>query len=405
MNGNETESLTALEDAAVTRLDDAGQAAWIAVGQTWMTDGDESAPYRTLAAVPAFLDYAHALLDIVAARARAVQSGDVPYAADKLFTVDEGRVIERALATALVVDAPWAASEARALHDLSRAPTTAKTVPSQAACFAMGRAIAAFPTPETIAVLADVARTTSHQGVKKKLGRYLTTARQHLNARPDVALRLDPDSPVGKRELAAWTRSLESCWLVGASWPVQTWLALVHGRPETSAVASRLVWEADGTFTGAPGGFTDAAGRPVGLAVDTTLRLWHPVTASESERAAWRLWLGAQDAPQPFRQVMREHFRPSGVHLDGTIVRGKQWLGLARTEGWQIQYCALVRRVGAITATIQTDQNIYPGIDWDITLGDIAITISGASESDPVVTSELLRSAAMMAAVARTAST
>jgi hypothetical protein len=80
--------------------------------------------------------FARQALDAAAARGAAVQSGELPYAADKAFTTDEVNVLGRATRVALLRDEPWLPELlGRLLPAIAVAPTAAKTLPSQALLF------------------------------------------------------------------------------------------------------------------------------------------------------------------------------------------------------------------------------------------------------------------------------
>jgi hypothetical protein len=86
--------------------------------------------------------FARQALDAAAARGAAVQSGELPYAADKAFTTDEVNVLGRATRVALLRDEPWLPELlGRLLPAIAVAPTTAKTLPSQALLFEVARSV------------------------------------------------------------------------------------------------------------------------------------------------------------------------------------------------------------------------------------------------------------------------
>lgn len=409
------QDLVALEDKAAAELDAAGAAALATIREGVLGSvTDLDLEYVALSLEEGFVENAGIVLSVVAARARAVQTAEVPFISDKAFTPEEAQVAERALRVGLVLDASWVPVTLSALADVAVAPTTAKSLPSQAMCFALARAIRDCPTPEAVSVLSDVARTVRHAGVKKKLNRYTSAARRGLAARPHVALRVPVDGTMTKTQVAAWSRTLEACWLHDASWPARQWAAVVHGRPETSGPASRLVWVADGigSFRGSLNEFVTADDERFVLPDDVTVRLWHPVCADTAERRAWRDHVYRHRIDQPIRQAFREYYTAGDLSVEGLVVDAKQLVGIARKEGWQIGYHALERRVGPLKAEIPTDDNVYPGYVGDVVLGTVTVGQAVRTgqryqtwriepveddEFESVAVSEVLRSADLLA--------
>lgn len=407
--------LVALEERVAAELDAAAAAALAAVREgAFHLDAELDLEYAALSAEGAFVEHAREVLRVVAARARAVHTGEVPFVADKAFTPQEAQVAERALRVGLVLDAPWVVAALPALADVSVAPSSARTLPSQAMCFALARAIRDCPTPEAVAALSEAARTVRHAGVKKKLDRYVSAGRRGVAARPHVALRVPAGGTMTKTQVTAWVRALEACWLHDASWPARQWAAMVHGRPETAGPASRLVWVADGvgSFRGGLHELVTTDDERFVLPDDATVRLWHPAAAEPAERERWREHVRRHQVDQPVRQASREHYRAGDLAVEGVVVDGRRLVGIARKEGWQIGYHALERRAGALVAEIPTDDNVYPGYEGNVVLG--AVTVRGAvregeprrasqdelaagGELDPVVVSEVLRSADLLA--------
>jgi uncharacterized protein DUF4132 len=141
--------------------------------------------------------FARQALDAAAARGAAVQSGALPYAADKAFTTDEVNVLGRAARVALLRDEPWLpALLGRLLPAIAVAPTAAKTLPSQALLFEVARSVRDFPTPEAASALRRVRGIIRHRGVHVQLDRYFKKIDAALADRPDAAFRL-PDLGFG----------------------------------------------------------------------------------------------------------------------------------------------------------------------------------------------------------------
>ncbi|KYH46310.1 DUF4132 domain-containing protein [Branchiibius sp. NY16-3462-2] len=386
-------------------------AALATVREHWDATG-LGPEFRALGDDLAYDEFARHVLDIAAERARSVQVGDLPYQPDAAFTADEARVVHRALATGLWMDRPWAhsATVAGLLADSAVAPTAAKTVPSQSICFAISRAVRDAPTPESIALLQEAVPAIRHAGVRKKLQKDIQTARRTLSARPEVALRTPIDGELSKTQLNAWIRALEACWMTRPEWSVATWQRLMFSTDQTARVASRLIWILDDgrTFIGAPDAFSDVDGTSVFPGDDGTVRLWHPVTATSDERAAWRAHLWAHKIDQPFRQAFREHYSPADHGFAPMIVEVKQFMGVARSQGWSTGPDGLARDVEGLRCEVRTDNPLYPGLYGDIgvrevvlgraepVLGDrdavIDTRLVDSDELPPVPASEMLRS-------------
>ena len=110
-----------------------------------------SPEYRALGTDPEFVAHAQAVLVAAAARGAAVRTGEVPFVADRAFTLEEAQVVERAVTCGLWMDAPWVAPAFDLLADVAVAPTDARSVPSQAVCHAIARGVRTAPTPEAVA--------------------------------------------------------------------------------------------------------------------------------------------------------------------------------------------------------------------------------------------------------------
>ena len=144
-----------------------------------------------------YASFARQALDAAAARGAAVQSGALPYAADKAFTTDEVNVLGRATRVALLRDEPWLpALLGRLLPAIAVAPTAAKTLPSQALLFEVARSVRDFPTPEAASALRKVRGIIRHRGVPVQLDRNFKKIDAALADRPDAAFRL-PDLGFG----------------------------------------------------------------------------------------------------------------------------------------------------------------------------------------------------------------
>ncbi|MFG2295865.1 DUF4132 domain-containing protein [Streptomyces sp. NPDC048603] len=147
--------------------------------------------WRTAADNPAYAAFARRALEAAAARTDAIRAGEIPYRADKAFTDREVMSLGQALRVALLRDEPWLPELIeRLLPGIALAPTTARTLPSQAMLYEVVRAAEEFPTPELVTAIRTVRRTVRHAGVPRQLDKQLKKVEAALAERTEVALRL-----------------------------------------------------------------------------------------------------------------------------------------------------------------------------------------------------------------------
>ncbi|MFI0407512.1 DUF4132 domain-containing protein [Actinomadura sp. 3N508] len=302
-------------------------------------------------------------LESAAARARAIQAGEIPYRADGAFTSGEVEALGRAARLALHRDEPWLpALFETLLPDIAVAPTQAKTLPSQALLYEIARAAQDFPTPELVTTLRTVRRTVRHAGVPKQLDKMLKKIDMALAERTDVALRLPglgfgPDGTLRRtlgdhtavvtvadkaeltfekdckalksvpaavrrdhkdelkelRELvkrvdaqiATLARALEGGYTADAAHPFGRWRDTLVNHPIAGPAVRRLIWEVEV----APGEWRSVlpeVGLPDAVADDAPVRLWHPLRSDPDTVRAWRDLLVDRRIRQPFKQAFRE---------------------------------------------------------------------------------------------------
>jgi hypothetical protein len=347
---------------------------------------------------PAYAAIAEKALRQAAERVRRIHDGELPYAADKAFTIAEAEAIGRLAGVALDRDESWLPPVLDALfRQVCLAPTAAKTVPSQSVAIALGHAVEAAPTPEAVATLRTVLREIRHAGVKKKLQRNIRGAERGLANRAEIALRLPPDQPVSKQQLKTLTRSLEGGLATGMTLNYDDWRVRLaeHARAET--LAASLVWRIQGAagsgVSVVPGTergclvLRDVAGAVVEAPSAGRVMLWHPVDATAAERDAWRERVTALRIKQPFKQVFREHYALSAEDavqtataiFAGHVVAVMPFLGLARRERWELDYQSLTRVFGPWTAEFDLADRIYPGRGGNTTTGKLRLRASGGS--------------------------
>ncbi|MEU8969265.1 DUF4132 domain-containing protein [Streptomyces monashensis] len=140
---------------------------------------------------PGYVAFARRALEAAADRTDAIRAGEIPYRADKAFTDREITTLGQALRVALQRDEPWLPELfERLLPGIALAPTTARTLPSQALLYEVVRAAQDFPTPELVSSIRTVRRTVRHAGVPKQLDKMLKKVDAALAERTEVALRL-----------------------------------------------------------------------------------------------------------------------------------------------------------------------------------------------------------------------
>jgi hypothetical protein len=389
---------------AVANLD---LAANIAVADIVRTRGYESLEtigetHHPLSAYPGYVAFAETGLKRAAERVREIHAFERPYASDKAFTSDDCCTIARLTRIALDRDESWLPLVLNELfRKVSLAPTAAKSVPSQSLAIALGHSVEAFPTPEAVATLRDVLRDIRHAGVKKKLQRNLRGAERGLANRPEVALRLPPDQPLSKPQLATLTRCLEAGLASGMELTYEDWCARLAGHAHAKGLTGSLVWRILDTHGGSIAilpmtdrgrvVLQDIAGAAVAADPGCRVTLWHPSHATAGERGAWRNRLAALQIKQPFKQVFREHYVvPSNELSDtqtsmfsGHVVSVIAFLGLARRERWRLDYDCLTRSFGQWTARLDLADHIYPGYVGGTTIGHLGVSTSGGKKSLP----------------------
>ena len=379
--------LPRLSVAALVAFDRAGD--WYSPAFASMRDD----PAAVLAGEPAYLEFAHRAFELANLRLDALHDGELPYVADKVFTIDEGQALARAARVAARHDAPWFRELiGRVLPRVSVAPTAARTLPSQSVAIALGYAVQTDPTPEGVQALRDTLAAIRHAGVEKKLTRNLKPAERGLAARPDVALRLLVDVKADRKRQAFVASCLEATWWTGGDWPLAQWRVELAGTPNGAPFAFGQLWRVaapDGPprvlRAEAPkkGGlrFLDVDGRAVDVPEDARLALWHPLQSGPVERAAWQRVVAGQRLRQPVRQAFREVYEPQADPCDpeatpefaGHELSLRPLVGLARREGWSFDFAGsgMTRQFGDLRAWFAVPATLYPGIVGHVPSGDL----------------------------------
>ncbi|AQZ61267.1 unnamed protein product [[Actinomadura] parvosata subsp. kistnae] len=337
------ESLAMAEREVVLGLDPAGRALVAEVGpRSFGSPPELPGVWDRLAALTPYADFARSALEAAEARLAAIHARELPYRADKAFSAAEVAALGRAARLALHCDAPWLPALLDSLLALvAVAPTAAKTLPSQALLFEIGRAVVRFPTPEAITALRAARAATRHAGVVKQLDRLIKKAEPGLADRMEVAFRM-PDLGFGaggrlkvslgeytavlapgaggefelgwrqggkplksvpaavrrehpdevkrlrelvkqvRRQVTTLCRALEAGLAGEMSWPYETWRDRIAGHPIAGTVATRLIWEAEA----APGEW-----RTLALEAESAPSEGRTLTPSSSPEAGRvRLW-------------------------------------------------------------------------------------------------------------------
>ncbi|MEU8342859.1 DUF4132 domain-containing protein [Spirillospora sp. NPDC048832] len=351
--------------------------------------------WERAAAIPAYARFARGALETAAARVRAIQDGEIPYRADKAFTADEVQSLGRAARLVLLLDEPWLpAFFDRLLPGIAIAPTQARTLPSQALLYEIGRAAQDFPTPELVAAIREVRRNVRHAGVPKQLDKMLKKADAALAGRTEVALRLPDPGPLrrelgeytaaitvtGKAELtfekdgkalkgvpaavrrdhgdalkelrdlvkrtgaqlATLARALEGGFGVDAAHPFGRWRDTLLHHTVAGPTVRGLIWEIE-TAPGEWRAVLPAADPVPDAAEDARVRLWHPIRAEPDEVRAWRDLLVERRIRQPFKQAFREIYLLTPAEEETAtysnrfaahLVHYRRMFALFRARGW-----------------------------------------------------------------------
>lgn len=111
-----------------------------------------------------------------------------------------------------------------------------------------------------------------------------------------------------KEALAGERFRLESLFADDRQWPAGQWRDLYLSHPVTGQLSRRLLWTASGRVTGIPmnDGRLMTMDGPAEVPSDAVVRLWHPARAATAEVRRWRDRLVRDEFVQPFKQAYRE---------------------------------------------------------------------------------------------------
>lgn len=389
-------------------------AARACTGWVFGADDDKLTPRGAdpLALLPGYLDFAAGIVASAVERIRGIQVGEIPYRADKAFSVDGAQVVRRALLAGLDQELPWAIAAALPLlSGASRAPIdNVKTVPSQSLAVAVAKAIADRPTPAVVGSMSPAVSNIRHAGLKKKVAAFFKTAERRLFEHDDFLLELDPAAKPQKELARPVVRALETLLVKRTALPFDVFRTrFLESRTLSDHVAS-LIWRFEDIGAALPvrgdrgWSFLDALGKARG-APKGSVTLWHPLEAHAMAEEFRRLVIDRKLA-QPFNQAFRETYSPTsytewfGVKLDARTL-----LGLARSEGWRMcDSDTLVRRIGRFRVQL-TVHGIYPGAMGVRTCSRLALfretspTPVDPSKEDPLAVSECIRAVDLLVSV------
>ena len=287
-----------------------------------------------------------------------------------LLSIGNADVTRSAAWVASLIDEPWVVPTLRAvayqvIHTTGRADYIVSPKPANACIYSLG----VIASPDAIAALQDLQRTTKHNGFRKQIGAALADAARRAGLTPgqlveravpaagldangerrlDLAasatarVRITPDcravtewrhregwlakAPAGvdpkqhpelraavkevKEALAGERARLESLLADDRHWDIAQWRQLYLAHPVTGPLARRLLWtvQDDGTETGLPGpdGKLATLDGERDIPPAATIRLWHPARAGTAQVQAWRDRLVRDELAQPFKQAFRE---------------------------------------------------------------------------------------------------
>lgn len=327
-------------------------------------------PAQALAMDAAYIDFSRSALEAAARQLSDIHAGKVAYVADGAFSTSEAQVLARAARVAAYRDEAWFGPVITTLLPLaSLAPgPTVKSAPSQSLAMALGNAVETVPTPESLLALRTTYDTVRHAGIKKRLVRHLKPAQRALAERPDIALRLGVSLDGGKRERATVLRGLEAGYLFAAQYAQHDWRRVLAASHD----GRQLIWCANSIDNAGCAAFSfmldgatpvDSNGQPLALPAEATISLWHPLYEASAQRAAWQAYLSARAIRQPLRQAYRETYG-FDVGMDafaGHVLAVRPLLGLARGEGWRLDYDCLRRQFGDLRLTLGLSEDLYPG--------------------------------------------
>ena len=399
------------------------------VSYYWAAQAQEKGdPAIALADDAAYVDFSEKALSDATQRLNEIHRGTVPYEADGAFSIEDAHIIARAARVAALRDEPWFRELIGDLFPKAcLAPTDAKSCPSQSLAIALGHSIEGVPTPESVRALREALGVVRHAGVKKKLSRNIKPAERALVERPEIALRLTADTKPGKKHQALLATCLEAGFWANLDMSWEDWCRKLALPGSVAQFTRALIWRAQDS-SGQPVSFMldgdlhrlstiDCNAHAIAVTESSRISLWHPLTADETERDAWRSLISERKIRQPIRQAYREYYLPEieetaekeSSMFAGHVLSLVPLIGLARREGWQIEKeGSLIRRFGNLRILFGVGADLYPGVQgWGESSGMIFQKRQGSRwqsiairEIPPITFSEMGRAVDLLVSVA-----
>lgn len=374
------QSLILLEAEFIPRLSTNSLFTLFFFGQGYFKAGEED-PARQLSEDPAYCSFAYQALHQAIAHLEAIHNQPAAYRADGAFSVEEAHVIARAARVAAWRDESWFGEVfPRLLALVCSAPGEAKTVPSQSLAIALGHAVEGIPTPESVLALQHWVEKVRHAGVQKKLKRNLKPAQLALAMRGEYAFR-HLSATKNKKQRDTLLKVLENGVYCDThySWPA--WLEAVTQFDWVADISRQLIWQVES----APGVYhsimptanqqwVDCWGEPCTVPDPQRIRLWHPLHVSPSEHDAWQGYLLRQGIDQPFKQGLREIYHACAMQdFSGYMLDLQTLVGLARAEGWKVDYDACERWFGGYLFVFNMHTTLFHGVQGQGESGELAV--------------------------------
>ncbi|MGL5386203.1 MAG: DUF4132 domain-containing protein [Enterobacterales bacterium] len=372
------QSLILLEATFIPHLSTNSRFTLFFFGQGYFKAGEED-PARQLSEDPAYCSFAYQALRQAIAHLEAIHTQPATYRADGAFSVEEAHVIARAARVAAWRDERWFGEVfPRLLALVCSAPGEAKTVPSQSLAIALGHAVEGVPTPESVLALQRWVEKVRHAGVQKKLKRNLKPAQVALAMRGEYAFR-HLSATKNKKQRDTLLKVLENGVYCDTHYAWPAWLEAVTQFDWVADISRRLIWQMES----APGVYhsimpranqqwVDCWGEPCTLPDPQRIRLWHPLHVSPSEHDAWQGYLLRQGIDQPFKQVLREIYHATAMQdFSGYTLDLQTLVGLARAEGWKVNYDAFERWFGGYLFVFTMQTTLYHGVQGQGESGEL----------------------------------
>jgi hypothetical protein len=149
--------------------------------------------------------------------------------------------------------------------------------------------------------------------------------------------------------LAGQAARIERLYLSDRTLPFGRWRERYLEHPLAAALTRRLIWKFEtpaAALVGLPraGTIEDVDGKPLAVASDAVVRLWHPLNETADHVLAWRRRLAALGLTQPFKQAHREIYlltdaeRQTEIYSNrfaAHLLRQHQCKALCDQRGWR----------------------------------------------------------------------